>query len=238
MTNKKKFYLKLIAEIIPPFLFRSLKSLKIFLYRNSQKISMSSENTHQDINVYWDNEMATLLETWGANSVWKEISLLTFSCTGRILDIACGTGKAMEIIGNHSNEIYGCDISDLLISKAIQRGIKPDNLTLCDATKMPFPNDYFDYAYSIGSLEHFTEEGISQVIAGCYRTVLKVSFHMVPVARSKINEGWLKHNQSFHNNTVAWWLEKFQSVYKTVYVLDSTWEDSISEGKWFVCVKS
>ena len=61
---------------------------------------------------------------------------------------------------------------------------------------------------------------------------------MIPVSRSEKDEGWLKTYQSFHNNSVAWWLEKINSVYPNVYVLDSTWEDPISTGKWFVCVRS
>lgn len=199
--------------------------------------SASKSVAGQDLDVYWDAEMAQLLETWGERNVWKEIPLLMVNCQGKVLDIACGTGKTMEIISRFPLDVHGCDISDLLIGKAIERGIQQDHLTICDATKMPYENDSFDYAYSIGSLEHFTEEGITLLLKECRRTVRKVSFHMIPVSRSGKDEGWLKTYQSFHNNSVAWWLEKYQSAYETVYVLDSTWDDPISVGKWFVCIK-
>jgi hypothetical protein len=32
-------------------------------------------------------------------------------------------------------------------------------------------------------------------------------------------------------------MEKFKSVYGKIYLLDSSWEDDISVGKWFVCIK-
>lgn len=192
--------------------------------------------TAQDIDVYWEDRMVQLLETWGENNVWKEIQLLLVNCRGRVLDIACGTGKTMELVSRFPLEVHGCDISDLLVGKAIERGIRPDRLTVCDATKMPYESRAFDYAYSIGSLEHFTEEGILSLLEECKRTVRRTSFHMIPVSRSGRDEGWLKTYQSFHNNSVTWWLGKYRSVYSTVHVLDSAWEDGISVGKWFVCI--
>jgi ubiquinone/menaquinone biosynthesis C-methylase UbiE len=157
---------------------------------------------------------------------------------GPVLDIACGTGKNIEILKKFPHiEVFGCDISDYLIQRAVDRGISPDRLKVCDATNLPYSADQFNYAYSIGSIEHFTEEGIVAFVRECHRVTKHSSFHMLPVSRSGQNEGWMKTVQSFHNNSVEWWLEKFKSSYKDVYVLDSKWEDSISVGKWFVCIK-
>jgi len=60
---------------------------------------------------------------------------------------------------------------------------------------------------------------------------------MMPVSRSGDDEGWMTTLQSFHNNSVAWWVERFRTVYPTVHVFDSAWHDRISVGKWFVCMK-
>ena len=191
----------------------------------------------QDVELYWDPKMAELLETWGTDTVWKEIQLLMVNCSGGVLDIACGTGKTMEILSACPVDVYGCDLSDLLISKAVERGIEQDRLIVCDATSMPYENDSFDYAYSIGSLEHFTSDGISAFVKECYRVTRKTSYHMLPVSRSMKNEGWLKTYQSFYNNSTDWWVKRFKESYPSVYVLDSTWSDAISIGKWFVCMK-
>ncbi len=60
---------------------------------------------------------------------------------------------------------------------------------------------------------------------------------MLPISRSGHDEGWLKTFQSFHNNSVAWWVSKFRTAYPQVYVLDSSYEDELSFGKWFICLK-
>lgn len=228
---------QLAQQLCPPvawcgvrWIARQLRSMRTRL-RNP-----ATGSTGQDLDVYWEAEMAQLLETWGEDNVWKEIQLLMVNCHGRVLDVACGTGKTMEILNRFPVQIHGCDISDLLIGKAVQRGISKERLTVCDATRMPYADKAFDYAYSIGSLEHFTEEGIVQLLRECKRTVRKASFHMIPVSRSGKDEGWLKTYQSFHNNSVGWWMERYLSVYRTVYVLDSTWDDQMSVGKWFVCM--
>lgn len=199
--------------------------------------TQGANHGEQDLSVYWDANMAEILETWGERNVWKEIQLLMVNCHGKVLDIACGTGKTMEIISKFPLKVHGCDISDLLISKALARGIPQEDLTVCDATNMPYEDAAFNFAYSIGSLEHFTESGIVDFVKECHRVTSMTSYHMIPVSRSGLNEGWIKTYQSFHNNSVEWWLEKYKSAYETVYVLDSTWEDDISVGKWFVCVK-
>lgn len=194
---------------------------------------------HQDLDVYWDPRFTQVLETWGEGNVWNEIQFFMVNCKGKILDVACGTGKTIQLLSRFPDiEIHGCDISDFLIQKAIDRGIQPDRLKVCDATKMSYQDNSFDYAYSIGSLEHFTEDGIIQVVAECYRITRANSLHMIPVSRSGRDEGWIKTLQSFHNNSVDWWLNKFYSPYEVVHVIDSKWQDDISIGKWFICVKN
>lgn len=230
---------QIVQQICPPIFLRGAQ----FLGRRINKVRLVAKKSflksgEQDLDVYWDSEMAQILESWGEDSVWKEIQLLMVNCHGKVLDVACGTGRTMEIVSKFPLDIHGCDISDMLISKALNRGIAQDHLTVCDATKMPYEDNSFQYAYSIGSLEHFTETGITEFLSECHRVVENVSYHMIPVSRSGKNEGWLKTYQSFHNNSVDWWLEKYKSVYSTVYVVDSTWEDKISVGKWFVCIKN
>ncbi|HZP68457.1 MAG TPA: class I SAM-dependent methyltransferase [Pseudolabrys sp.] len=190
----------------------------------------------QDLAVYWDPEMAKILETWGEGNAWSEIQLLMATLSGRVLDIACGTGRTISLLGRFpALEVHGCDISDMLIGKAIDRGIQRDRLTVTDATAMSYPDGSFDWGYTIGSLEHFTENGIVKLLSECRRVVRKSTFHMIPVARSGEDEGWIKTLQSYHNNSARWWEQKCRSVYPNVQILDSIWSDRISVGKWLVC---
>lgn len=132
-------------------------------------------------------------------------------------------------------ELHGIDISDLLINQGIKRGLEPGRLRVGDATNMDYADHAFDYGYSIGSLEHFTEQGILDMLSECKRVVRKATFHMIPVSRDDKNQGWLKTVQSFHNNSVEWWMDKYKSAYSDVTVLSSRWEDELSVGKWFIC---
>lgn len=180
--------------------------------------------------------MAQILETWGEGTTWNEIRLLMAAREGKVLDIACGTGKVMAMLAESRElQIFGCDISDMLIGKAQERGLASESLLVCDATSMPYSNDEFEFSYSIGSLEHFTVDGIGKVIAEAARTTKTASFHMMPTSRSERDEGWLKTYQSFHNCSVRWWIDHFEKSFRTVRVVDSKWEDRISVGKWFVC---
>ena len=230
---------KLMRQVCPPLLFDALRQFKK-KYRHFYSVADSGKNhpDSQDLDIYWNKDMAQILETWGEGNVWSEVQFFMVNCHGKVLDIACGTGKTIEICSNFPDiEMYGLEISDFLIGKAKDRGIPEERLNVGDATKTHYEDDFFNFSYSIGSLEHFTEDGIADVISECYRIVRKSSFHMVPVSKSSKNEGWIKPHQSYFNNSIEWWLEKFQKKYDKVFVLNSSWCDDISLGKWFVCKK-
>jgi SAM-dependent methyltransferase len=224
-------------QVCPPILLPVISRA----YRGVAKGAVAATATmhhpsEQDLDIYWDPEMARILDTWGEGNVWTEIQLLLADRTGRVLDIACGTGKTMSFLTRFKDiELYGCDISDRLIDKAVERGIARDHLLVCDATQMPYDPKYFEYAYSIGSIEHFTEDGIHRFLQECRRVSGKASFHQNPVSRDGSNHGWIKTFQSYFNNSVDWWVDHYESVYPEVEVVDSRWEDDRSVGKWFIC---
>lgn len=227
---------RMINDFCPPALRRQLWKLKL-VWMQSRFYAVQSSQVHaQDLDVYWNQSMVDELEQWGEGSVWEEIQYLTINCHGKVLDIACGPGTTMRLLAKYPDlELHGIDISDLFIKQAIKQGIDPTRVRVGDATSMPYEDNSFDYGYSIGSLEHFTEQGVLDMLGECKRVVDKATFHMIPVARNGKNQGWLKTVQSYHNNSVDWWLYKFHSAYADVTVLSSRWEDEISIGKWFIC---
>jgi len=194
----------------------------------------------QNLDIYFDEDFTKILETWGLDNAWNEVQLLLSNHQGKVLDIACGTGKVIEILSRFKNlDLYGCDISDMLIWTAVKRGIPGSKLAVCDATSLPYSDNEFEYCYSIGSIEHFNEVGIVKFIEESHRTTRKISFHMLPVSKSGLDEGWkVTSDQSYFNNSVEWWIGKFNSIYDPVVVLDSVWEDDCSTGKWFICKKN
>lgn len=226
---------QLLRELCPPLIWRTLQRLRSHLPAGA---TQGSPPGQQDLDVYWDPQMAQILEHWGEGNAWSEIQLLLAARRGRVLDIACGTGKVMSLLGGFAHlEVHGCDISDMLLGKAVERGIAQDRVRVADATAMAYAAGSFDLGYSIGSLEHFTEEGIQRFLAECHRVVNGATFHMVPVSRSGRDEGWIKTFQSYHNNSAQWWQARCEARYAHVQILDSSWSDRISVGKWLVCEK-
>ena len=229
---------KFIKLILPPLLVNFLK----FLRKKLKKKKFITTSKKQLLDVYYEEEMAEMLEVWGEKSVWIEIQHLLSNKKGKILDIACGTGKVTEILSKRLNmkEIYGCDVSEFLIEKAVKRGISKDKLKVADATNLPYSNDFYDYCYSIGSLEHFTEEGIEKFLICSKRITKYLGYHMVPVSKSNKDEGWVTDEyQSYFNNSEAWWRKKCEKIFDKVLILDSTWESGESKqiGKWLILGK-
>ena len=201
---------KIIKNILPPFIVFLLKKIYFIYLLNKNKLSISKNR--QDIEIYSDPITAYKLEEWGKGSVWNEIVLLFNGKKGKILDVACGTGKNILDLQatNPEATLYGCDISQFLIDIAQSKGIDSGKLKCIDATKLDYEANFFDYSYSIGSLEHFTDEGIDQVIEKLFYVTTVASFHMMPVSKKNKNEGWTKTYQTFHNNSVEWWVSKFK----------------------------
>jgi ubiquinone/menaquinone biosynthesis C-methylase UbiE len=208
-----------------------LMAIRIRQVMKKRKKDLSEDS--QFLEVYYTTSMLEELDTWGYKHVWKELRLLFAGRNGSVLDIACGTGAAIKYLDMiPSLNVYGCDISSFLLERAEKHKIQSERLCCCDAMNMPYKSDEFDFAYSIGSLEHFTEEGIIQFLKECKRVTKKYSFHQIPISRNNMDEGWVKTTQAFFNNSEEWWLKK----YKEVYVCNSFWEDPVSIGKWFICI--
>jgi ubiquinone/menaquinone biosynthesis C-methylase UbiE len=224
---------RFVQSLTPPLLWSVLAAGKRRLTRSMA----AAPNPHaQSLDDYWDPKVAAILETWGDDNVWVEIQLLLARRKGKVLDIACGTGKTMQILGRYPQlEVHGFDISDLLIKKAVERGIARERLRVLDATRTNYRDGEFDFGYSIGSLEHFTEEGILGFLRECKRVVGGLAFHQIPVSNDGRDQGWIRTFQSYHNNSVDWWMERFRQVYPQVEAIDSVWKDGNSKGKWFVC---
>ncbi len=171
-------------DLCPPVVWRSLRRgvrmVREYKQRNAAHVATPAE---QDLAIYWNPQMAAGLESWGEGNAWLEIQCFMSLCRGRVLDIACGTGKVMAINSRFPQlELYGCDISDFLIGKAIERGVPTARLKVCDATATGYDDAQFQYAYSIGSLEHFTEPGIAGFLRECRRISTGASFHHIPTA--------------------------------------------------------
>src|SRR6185437_9680753 len=150
---------------VSAILSRVLRIIGLASYRMPGNQSRGTSEG-QELKVYWTAAMAEQLENWGKDHAWIEIECLLVNCRGKVLDIACGTGVNIVSLSRFEFlDMYGCDISDMLIDKAREKGINSERLKVVDATKTSYLDNEFDYAYSIGSLEHFTEDGIDSFLS-------------------------------------------------------------------------
>ena len=219
-------------------LFANIQSILI-RFRVSTRLNKSkvkSDPKEQQLDVYWTESFKNELNFWGEDTVWREIELLFSAVEGNVVDICCGVGGTIKKLEkNEKLKLYGFDISDYLIDEAINSGLSRDRLKVANATNTGYEDNYFDYSYSIGSLEHFTENDIDSFLKETKRITKKSSFHQIPVARDKKFDGWLELDQSYFNKPVDWWLERFEKHFDHVSVIESSWNDPISFGKWFIC---
>lgn len=192
--------------------------------------------SEQDLAIYWDPQFAQLLETWGIGNAWTEIQVLMTGRQGKMLDLACGTGRIWDFLKHNPGlDYFGIDIAPPLIEKAKARGIDPARLKVGDAMKLPYGADSFDYVVTIGSLEHFTEDGIIQLLSETRRVCRGLCFHQFPISKSGRDEGWISPYQSYWNNSIRWWTDKIERVFGSNYVLmQSRWADRLSSGIWFI----
>jgi ubiquinone/menaquinone biosynthesis C-methylase UbiE len=207
------------------------------LYRSATKQFRRNTGNRQDTDIYFNPAFAEILETWGTTNAWREIQFLLANRTGKVLDLACGTGRTHDFIKRFEGlEYYGCDISSMLIKKAAARGISNERLQVQDATKIDYVESEFDYVFSIGSLEHFTVDGLRSTLAECRRVCSGINFHQIPVSRSGLDEGWITPYQSYWNNSERWWSTLFKEAFGgNVWVMSSKWEDRDSRAVWFIC---
>ncbi len=80
----------------------------------------------------------------------KVIALLDLKENVRVLNVGCGTGWAVRYtsqLAGDNGEIYGIDISSMMIEKAKEhsKGYKNVFFSQADSENMPFEDNYYDF---------------------------------------------------------------------------------------------
>lgn len=80
----------------------------------------------------------------------------------RVLEIGCGMGLHTELIARAGADLSSIDISETSIANTRRRlelkGLQAD-VRLCDAERIPFENDTFDFVWSWGVIHHSARTG-------------------------------------------------------------------------------
>ncbi|RTL01420.1 MAG: bifunctional demethylmenaquinone methyltransferase/2-methoxy-6-polyprenyl-1,4-benzoquinol methylase UbiE [Proteobacteria bacterium] len=107
--------------------------------------------------------------SFGLHRIWKQFTFYTSEVkTGdKVLDIAGGTGditKGFKKIVGESGEVWHTDINSSMLKTGRDRLINEGILTpqcLCDAEKLPFPDNYFNAVCVSFGLRNMTHKDIA-----------------------------------------------------------------------------
>lgn len=74
----------------------------------------------------------------------------------RVLDFGCGAGRLSQGLAVHAPEVVGIDIAGSMIDEANRINRYPDRVSFVhyDGGALPFPDDHFDSAVSLISIQH------------------------------------------------------------------------------------
>lgn len=83
----------------------------------------------------------------------------------KLLDVACGAGYLLKIAESRGLETYGVDISEEAI-KIAKKIAKKSKIMVDRGEKLEYSDNFFDYVFCIGSLEHFLDmdKGIKEMV--------------------------------------------------------------------------
>lgn len=83
--------------------------------------------------------------------------LLEIKPKTKILDVACGLGRMLEIGLEYNADVFGIDLSNVAVEKT---KVKLPKATVLEANaeSLPFENDFFDYVSCLGSLERMIRQ--------------------------------------------------------------------------------
>jgi ubiquinone/menaquinone biosynthesis C-methylase UbiE len=91
------------------------------------------------------------------------LELTPESRAGPVLDVACGTGKFLEILAQQPRRanLVGIDIVAAMLDEARKRMGRDATLLRCDASELPFADSTFQLIVSTNALHYFSEAEIA-----------------------------------------------------------------------------
>jgi len=128
----------------------------------------------------------------------------------KVLDIGCCFGYQVKHLNLLGADAVGIDCSEY----AVDNSYDQSRVLLCDISEglLPFPDNSFDFVYSLATLEHIYEEAIPGLIDEIKR-ILKpggITMHYPEVGDSKHAQGDASHVTLY---PLEWWADQFERVF-------------------------
>lgn len=94
------------------------------------------------------------------NELMEQISGLKIK--GKVLDLGCGVGANLEFLKKRGFKTYGIDISETACKKAKKKCV--GEITCGNATKLPYPDNFFDLVTDVACLYVLKRKDILKAI--------------------------------------------------------------------------
>lgn len=82
-----------------------------------------------------------------SDTVYKEIFEKNNFMPGSILDVGCAWGRMFDLFYDYNLDVYGVDISEVMIKECINNWKKNNNISnfkIAEAENIPFPDNHFN----------------------------------------------------------------------------------------------
>ena len=148
----------------------------------------------------------TLIKPWLFYIQKRIINNLNIRNDAKLLDIGCGTGDALFLISKKTSaKLYGVDISEKMIEKAIKKLREKAILKLSDAENLPFNDNTFDYVLSTEAFHHFPNPN---------KTLKEINRVL------KKNGEFMLADVNFYSDFIHWLFKKVEPGHVKIYSKD------------------
>ncbi|MBL7117923.1 MAG: methyltransferase domain-containing protein [Candidatus Syntrophoarchaeum sp.] len=99
----------------------------------------------------------------------------------KILDVCTGTGAQAFAFAKRGYEVMGIDLSEEMLRVAKKKKYEDVRFVMADATKMPFENDYFDFAcisFGLHDMPHEVRHHVLDEMRRVSEKIIVVDYHI------------------------------------------------------------
>jgi SAM-dependent methyltransferase len=157
--------------------------------------------SYEDAIDYYTNYYPNLIEKWSNKNDPRLKFINNYNLLNKnILDIGCGDGGLTKSL-TVNNNVFGVDVSDILVEKAKNVGISAIPLNL-ETELLPYPDEFFDLIIGCDIFEHLFNYNI--LLKEIYRCTKKQGELLVSIPigenkRHKIMSVFFNNNKNTSN---------------------------------------
>ncbi len=141
-------------------------------------------------------------------SYFDIVTFEMLNSTMLVADFGCGSGRWTKFIQSRAKKIIAIDPSEAIFYADKLLG-DAENIELCKASvsDLPFPDDYFDFGFSLGVLHHIPDT--AKAMQDCVRKVKPGGYFLVYLYYKLDNRGVLYKSLFFLSNLIRNVISKF-----------------------------